>query len=88
MNTYIVTFEVDDSRRELLRDRLKKFSSYCPIHGNCWAVLSDKPPAEIRDFLVEALSDEDRIFVIRSGTYSAWRNAYSEKHSDWLKEKL
>ena len=88
MDTYIVTFDVDDSRQELLRDRLKEFRSYCPIHGNCWAIISDKSPAEIRDFLVEALSDQDRVFVIRSGTYSAWRNAYSEKHSDWLKEKL
>ena len=89
MTTYIVTFEVEDaSRTYYLKEKLKNFNAFCPIHGNCWAILSDQTPIEIRDFLDEALSAEDHIFIIRSGTYAAWRNTYSEKNSEWLKEKL
>ena len=88
MATYVITFEVDDSRKDSLREKLREFGSYCPIHDNCWAVVSDKKPKEIIDFLSDSLSVPDRIFIIRSGTESAWRNSYGEKHSKWLKEKL
>ena len=89
MTTYIVTFEVNDvSRQNALEEKLEEYKGYCPIHDNCWAVLSDQNPTEIRDFLDEALSASDRIFVIRSGTHSAWRNTYSPKHNEWLKDKL
>ena len=89
MTTYIVTFEVTDTaRKSTLKERLKEYGGYCPIHDNCWAVLSAKTPTEIRDYLAEVLSESDRIFVIRSGTYSAWKNPYSTKHTEWLKEKL
>ncbi len=88
MATYVITFEVDDSRKHSLKERLKKFKTYCPIHGNCWAVVSNKKPTEIIDFLSDSLSGQDRVFIIRSGTESAWRNAYGEEHSKWLKGKL
>ena len=89
MTTYIVTFEVTDTaRKSALKERLQQYNGYCPIHDNCWAVISDQPPADIRDFLAEVLSASDRIFVIRSGIYAAWSNTYNDKNSEWLKERL
>lgn len=89
MTTYIVTFEVTDTdRKDALKEKLKQYKTYCPIHDNCWAVLSDQTPSQIRAFLDVALATSDRIFVIRSGTHAAWRNTYGEKNSEWLKEKL
>ena len=89
MTTYIVTFEVNNADREnALVERLQQYDRYCPIHGNCWAVVSDKTAAEIRDFLDETLDVSDRIFVIRSGVAAAWRNTYGEKNTEWLKERL
>ena len=89
MTTYIIAFEVPDiDRKNALKEKLKQYNGYCPIHDNCWAVLSDQPPAQIRDFLDEALSESDRIFVIRSGIHSAWKNPYGEKNTEWLKERL
>ncbi len=89
MTTYIVTFEVSDaSRKGNLKEKLKQHNGYCPIHDNCWAIISDQTPAQIRDFLTEDLSSLDRIFIIRSGTYAAWINAYGPKNSEWLKERL
>ena len=89
MTTYIVTFEVSDaSKQNQLKEKLKQYGGYCPIHDNCWAILSDQTPVQIRDFLSSTLSESDRIFVIRSGTYSAWRNSYGKKNDQWLKDKL
>ena len=89
MTTYIVTFEVNDiSKQSALEEKLKEYKGYCPIHDNCWAIVTDQTPVQIRDFLSSALSESDRIFVIRSGTYAAWRNSYGTKYDEWLKDKL
>ena len=89
MTTYIVTFEVSDaSRKDVLKEKLRTYGTFCPIHDNCWAIVSDQTPVQIRDFLSGALSESDRIFVIRSGIYSAWKNSYGKKHDEWLKDKL
>lgn len=89
MTTYIVTFEVNDvTRRATFKEKLQEYGAYCPIHENCWAILSEQTAAQVREFLDQALTDSDRIFVIRTGTEAAWRNTYGEKNSEWLKERL
>ena len=89
MTTYIVTFEVNaPTRKSNLVAKLQQFNGYCPIHENCWAVLSDKPLADIYYFLNEVIDSTDRIFIIRSGTHAVWRNDYGDKNIEWLKERL
>jgi hypothetical protein len=90
MPTYIITYEINDkSRLDKFETELKaNFSSYCPIHNNAWAVVTEKPAKEIRDKLSTYITGSDRIFVIRSGTEAAWRNSYGEKHNEWLKKYL
>jgi hypothetical protein len=86
---YIVSFEVAavPSRTRLV-GLLRGFKSYCPINRHCWAVMSDLSAAAIRDHLVQVLGARDRIFVVRSGTEAAWRNAFGPKNSEWLKKNL
>lgn len=89
MATYIITFEVTDTnRKNTLEEKLKEYDTYCAIHGNCWAIVSDQDVVEVRDYLWRFLTSSDRMFVIRSGTLAAWSNTYSDNHSKWLKEKL
>ena len=89
MSTYIVAFQVDDSdRKDKLKEKLREYRNCCPINDNCWAIISEDKPVEIRDHLLEFIGKDDRIFVIRSGTYSAWSNAYGKKNNEWLKEYL
>ncbi|MCY3741259.1 MAG: hypothetical protein OXH00_09590 [Candidatus Poribacteria bacterium] len=89
MTTYIVTFEVNDNfKKDQLKEKLKQYSGYCPIHDNCWAVISDQSASQIRDFLSKDLPASERIFVIRSGIEAAWTNPYSTNNSEWLKERL
>ena len=89
MTTYIVTFEVADNlKKNQLEEKLKQYSRYCAINDNCWVIVSDQTPVQIRDFLSSVISESDRIFVIRSGTHSAWKNSYGKKYDNWLKDKL
>ena len=89
MTTYIVTFDVSDtSIKRNLKDKLKQYDGYCAIHDNCWALVSDQTPVQIRDTLTGVLSESDRVFVIRSGTNAAWINSYGKQYDEWLKEKL
>jgi hypothetical protein len=88
MACYVVTFEPIGANAEMeIRERLKTLSGYCPINSGCWAVLTEKTAVELRDFLSQGLP-ASRIFVVRSGTESAWINSYGEKYADWLKKNL
>ena len=89
MTTYIVTFEINDKDRRLkVKEYLKSYSYYCPIHQNAWAVMTDKKAVDIRNALNNVTESVDRVFVIRTGTEAAWRNSYGEKNNEWLKKNL
>lgn len=86
--TYIVAFEAKNNEHlEALEAKLMEFETFCPINRNCWAIVSDKEPVNIIEILDEALPEQTRIFVMRSGGTSAWRS-YGKENSDWLKERL
>lgn len=89
MTTYIVTFEINDlARRKRVKERLRTFRYYCPIHKNAWAIRTEKKASELRNFIVPILVASDRLFIIRTGTEAAWRNGYGLGHSEWLKKYL
>ena len=89
MSCYIVTFEVAASAaRSAVKGRLKEYGKFCPIHEHCWAIVTDKSAAQIRDSLTPLIAKTDRTFVIRSGTEAAWINTYGQKNTDWLKKNL
>jgi len=90
MTTLIVTFEVGNASRksDLKKKMREQYEAICPIHENCWAIVSDQSPSQVREFLDESLLASDRIFIIRSGTHAAWKNVYGKENSEWLKERL
>ena len=54
MTTYIVSFEVNDiNRKNSLEEKLQQFIDYRSLHGNCWAIISDKEPIDIYNYLSE-----------------------------------
>lgn len=89
MTCYVVTFEISaPAIRASVRTQLQSFSGYCPIHANCWAILTDKTAAQVRDQVMAVMTPTDRVFVVRSGTEAAWRGAYGEENTTWLKTNL
>jgi hypothetical protein len=89
MSCYIVTFETrSEPSHQRVVDQLKVLGAYCPVHHYCWAVLTDKTAKELCDSVALVMEKGERIFVVRSGTEAAWRNAYGEKNNEWLKTNL
>ena len=89
MACYIVTFETKSApSREKVKDALMSYGSYCPVHEYCWAIMTDDKAIQIRDKIKAVMADDDRLFVIRSGTEGAWVNSYGDKNNKWLKKNL
>jgi hypothetical protein len=89
MPTYIATFEINDPPRLVsVKEKLKTLGGYCPIHNNALAISTEKTATEIRESVTSLLTPQDRIFIIRSGTESAWRNSYGNENNEWLKKYL
>jgi hypothetical protein len=89
MSTYIITFEIgSENDLDNFTKQLKSFGGYCPINKNAWAITTNKKAKELRDILIQFISGNDRMFIVRSGTEAAWVNSYSQEHSDWLKNNL
>lgn len=90
MACYIVTFTIANiEKRNQLKEHLRaNYSGVCPIHENCWAILTEQKSAEVRDKLMQLIEPSDRLFIIKSGLEAAWNGTYGTKNADWLKENL
>lgn len=89
--TFIITWEFTTGNVSLLQTLMQQYPSWCPIHANCWAILTSGQTADqIRNHLGQAIaSSADRLFVIRSGTMAAWLNIVGdERNNQWLKQNL
>lgn len=87
MSRLLVTFEVEENRRNTLIEQLKGLGSWARITANTWCVLSDdKNTVIIRDALKDAVRDAGRLFVV-DVTDSAWASFRIPKEvTDWLKD--
>lgn len=89
MSTYIISFDVaSEASKKALKDVLKSYGNYCPVHPACWAIVSNEDAVAIRDRILNVIGPSDHVFVVRSGTEAAWQNSYGPKNDNWLKSNL
>ncbi|HJW32456.1 MAG TPA: CRISPR-associated endonuclease Cas2 [Holophagaceae bacterium] len=87
MACYIITYDLKEGGQyEPLYEAIKSYKTWAHIQESVWAVVSNNKASQIRDHLSSFIDPKDRIFVIRSGSEAAWRNAICR--SEWLKERL
>ena len=84
--TYIITFEVSPQYLDGLISAIKSYGTWARITSNTWAVTTTGNAISVRNYLRGFITNEDRIFVIKSGYEAAWWNVHST--SDWLKKNL
>lgn len=86
MDSFIITIDsADKSKQAETWRQLVDLGKCYPILSNCWVIETEKTPVEIRD----SLTDKDMgVLVVRSGTYSAWRNFYGKDNNARVKELL
>lgn len=87
MKTYIVSYDLVGKRDyEALYRELKAKKAWAKITESTWAVVSDESAKELRTRLFSVMDQDDRLFVVKSGTEAAWRN--SRCTNEWLKKWL
>lgn len=69
-----------------LHEAIKSYGIWAKITESSWAIVTDSTATEIRDYLGSFMDNNDRLFVIKSGHNSAWRNVIGS--NDWFKKHL
>lgn len=83
---YIISYDVAEGGDYSIIEAIKKFGTWAHITKSTWAIVTDQRPKQIRDSLIKLMPDKSRLFVIRSGSFAAWRNVMCR--SEWLKQYL
>lgn len=87
MTCYIISYDLRNNRDyDALYDAIKSYPKWAHIVESTWAVVTSRTAVQIRDHLTTILDDDDRIFVVKSGTEAAWRNCICR--NKWLKDNL
>ena len=84
---YIISFDLKPNRSyKNFTDAVKAYGTWARITESTFAVVTESSAKHVRDYLVQYLNPDDRIFVVKTGGRSAWRNAIAD--TDWLKKYL
>ena len=89
METYIISYDLNSAEPSdytKLSNCIKSFGVWAHITESTWAINTDKTAKEIRDEISNFMPEGSRLFVVRSGLSSAWRNVICS--NDWLKKYL
>lgn len=84
---YIISYDLNPERDEAsIHQAIKSYGTWAKINGSTWAILTANSAVSVRDYLIQKFSQTDRLFIVRSGVESAWRNV--ECSNEWLKKNL
>ncbi len=91
MAAYMVTYDLSQPRRDYPRlgERIKAISgTWALITESSWIVVStSKSATVIRDDLIQAIDNDDSLFVAELTGATAWRGLPAQR-TDWLKANL
>ena len=87
-HSYIILYDLCAPNRnyEELYKAIKAFGTWGKITESAWAVVTSWDCIKIRDYLMQYIDKDDRLFVLQSGQDAAWYRAIAE--SDWFKINL
>jgi hypothetical protein len=69
-----------------LHEAIKAYGIWAKITESTWGIVTDSTATEIRDNLSSYMDSNDRLFVIKSGHNSAWKNVIAS--NEWFKKHL
>ena len=90
MKCYIISYDIKNNSQSFdyseLEKAIKSYGSWAHIEKSVWGIVTNKSASEIRDYLKTKIDSDDSIFIIKSGTESAWSNVICS--NEWLKKNL
>lgn len=86
-NTYIISYDlVNNSDYEPLYNAIKSYGIWGRLTESTWAIVTDKPVAMVRDYLLQFLKPSDRIIVVKSAKNAAWHNTLAS--NEWVRNNI
>ncbi|MCK4739199.1 MAG: CRISPR-associated endonuclease Cas2 [Deltaproteobacteria bacterium] len=87
MSCYIISYDLRNQRDyQSLHDAIKGLGKWAKILESVWAVVSNKSAAKIKEELLKVMDNDDRVFIVKSGVESSWKNVICK--SSWLQDNL
>ena len=87
MKCYIITYDLRKFRNyDALYNAIKSYGTWGKITESTWAIVTYQNTAQIRDYLLNYIDNDDRLFVLKSGGEAAWQNVIAE--NNWLQQHL
>lgn len=81
--SYIISYDMaGNGDYDALIKHIKAYGYWAHITESTWAVLSAKTAAEIRNDILNYLTDGSRLIVVQSANVAAWNNTMCS--NDWL----
>lgn len=90
MNTFIVTYTLDDSTESYskISSRLKDFTNWAKLFARVWIIRTSRSFKRVRDELSDVIEGRGKIVVINI-TDSAWATyGINGRVIDWMKENI
>ena len=89
MNTYFVTYTLDDSASYTdLSRRLKRYPNWTKLFARAWIIRTSRSSKGVRDELSDVIEGKGKIVVINI-TDSAWATyGINDRMIDWMKENI
>lgn len=90
MNTFLVTYTLDDSSESYTKisTRLKRFPNWAKLFARVWIIKTARSSKRVRDELVDVIEGKGKIVVINI-TDSAWATySIDENILEWMKENI
>lgn len=88
-NTYIISYDLSkpgQNYEELLK-RIKSYSTWARLGGSAYIIETESNYVQVRDYLMQVLDKNDKLFVGEVSAPAAWYGLGTEV-SNWLIDKL
>ncbi|MGL4721486.1 MAG: hypothetical protein ACRCXO_20660 [Kluyvera intermedia] len=88
MTTYLVMYDlINHKDYNRLIEQIKTYPKWARPLESVWLIVCEQTSAEVRDHLMKFTDSDDKLLVIKSGNYGAWKGITSTV-SDWMKNNL
>ena len=87
MKCYLISYDLRKTRNyEALYEAIKSFGPWGKINESTWIIGSYQSAVQIRDYLLNFIDSDDRLFIVKSDREAAWQNVMAD--NQWLKNTL
>lgn len=88
-HTYLISYDAAESadfNYQHVESAIHAYGTWAHVAGSTWLIVTDETPKQVCEYLLAFLPGESRVFVLKSGTASAWSNVMCR--DAWLRKHL